>query len=160
MRELCTIGECQTQVHGHGMCSKHYQRSRSHGDALYEQPIITQCRVESCERSTRSKSKDLCEMHYYRIRRHGSADVQIDTRQPHVKYKAAHARVWVDKGKASTHDCVDCGGQAYHWSYTHGDPDELYAATGQPYSLSSNNYEPRCRSCHAIFDSMGRNQYS
>lgn len=52
------------------------------------------------------------------------------------EYARAHAAVRHAKGKASEHDCVDCGGQALDWSQIHDTDD----------------YEPRCRSCHKKYD--------
>lgn len=68
-----------------------------------------------------------------------------------------------ERGLASTFQCVDCGAQAYDWSYSGGDPDEIIAQTkmhlGMPYSLKPEFYDPRCRKCHIAFDkgSMCRN---
>ena len=62
-------------------------------------------------------------------------------------------------GAASEHDCVDCGGSAYQWSYDHSDPDERVATepplTGIAYSLNPEHYSPRCVPCHKRFD-LGR----
>lgn len=35
---LCTIAGCTSRVFGHGLCSKHYQRARRHGDPLAGRP--------------------------------------------------------------------------------------------------------------------------
>src|SRR5690606_2960253 len=40
-----------------------------------------------------------------------------------VGYGAAHERVYRKRGRASQHDCVDCGERAEEWSYDHSDPD-------------------------------------
>ena len=52
-----------------------------------------------------------------------------------------HQRVVRKRGKASEHLCVDCGGQAYDWSLTHGENPQEFVS-----------YEPRCRSCHLKYD--------
>lgn len=44
-------------------------------------------------------------------------------------------------GRASEYDCVNCSRPAVDWSYQHGTD-----------SSDINNYEPRCRSCHMLYD--------
>jgi hypothetical protein len=70
---------------------------------------------------------------------------------PH--YKAAHDRVYRAKGKASFHQCVDCGQQAEEWSYDGKDSEELTdPRRGQRYSLKIEHYQPRCQDCHTQYD--------
>lgn len=57
------------------------------------------------------------------------------------EYKNFHARLSRNKGRATEYGCVDCGNMADEWSWTHG-TDEL----------DYENYQPRCRSCHAKYD--------
>jgi len=66
-------------------------------------------------------------------------------------YTAAHDRVRHDRGSASAHHCIDCGERAKHWSYDHADEAELMEQ-GKPYSLDPLHYDPRCVSCHKLFD--------
>lgn len=121
---------------------------------------MTTCTITDCQRLARSGVNAYCEMHYYRLRRNGDPHLVRTTAKPVVLYRAAHVRVNVARGKAATYQCQDCGEQAEHWSYTHADPNELTSATGQPYSLNTDLYEPRCAPCHALFDGTGANQYS
>ena len=84
-------------------------------------------------------------------------DRSIHYRTDDAGYHAAHNRVRHERGRASSHRCVDCGGAAYHWSYNHQDPDERitdgdHRWPGMPYSLDTRYYEPRCASCHSTFD--------
>lgn len=76
-----------------------------------------------------------------------------------VGYGTAHERIRETLGPASARECVDCGEQARHWSYDHADPRQLVstdpATIGAAYSLDSTHYEPRCVSCHKLFD-LGR----
>lgn len=155
----CSIAGCPSQAQKRGWCGKHYLRWHRHGDPHYVRAAVTGCRVDGCQRKTRSRSIDLCEAHYYRIRRNGTLRLR-DMRMPHARYRAAHARVDRDRGKAREHACVDCGTQAQHWSYMHTDPNALSSDDGQPYSLSSEHYAPRCAPCHAAFDGTGANQHS
>lgn len=58
-------------------------------------------------------------------------------RKPDATYGCLHERVYKSRGKASEQTCVDCGGQAQHWSQKRG-------TTGQ----DPRDYEPRCVTCH------------
>lgn len=71
-------------------------------------------------------------------------------RKPDVGYGRLHGRVFEARGRAGGQVCVDCGGQARHWSQKHGttghDPDD---------------YEPRCVMCHygdAGYDDAARSR--
>ena len=107
----------------------------------------------------------MCSMHATRMRRHGNPDAvthQRDRNLPRglthrswtgakATCTAAHQRVKAAKGTASNYACVDCGGQARHWSYDHKDPGELFE-DGRAYSAKVEHYEPRCVPCHKRFD--------
>lgn len=71
-------------------------------------------------------------------------------------YGAAHERVKRIHGSASQHACTDCGNAAYHWSYDHMDPDELYYEYKPnmfaAYSAKPEHYSPRCVPCHKRYD--------
>ena len=58
-------------------------------------------------------------------------------------YAANHRRIRRNLGKASEYTCTDCGGSALDWSQTHGTSGE-----------SDDDFEPRCRSCHVIYDGL------
>lgn len=56
-------------------------------------------------------------------------------------YHKRHYNVRKARGNAKTYKCVDCNKPAHDWTYIHNTcPDDI------------NNYEPRCCSCHAIYD--------
>src|SRR3990167_5289133 len=38
MRNVCTIAECEALVHGHGLCSSHWNRLRRYGDPRATKP--------------------------------------------------------------------------------------------------------------------------
>ena len=92
------------------------------------------------------------------LNRYGSSNTCGD-KSAHLRdditYSGAHERVRSLRGSASRHQCVDCGRKAGHWSYDHGDIQELYTAEGLPYSLHPAHYEARCVPCHKRFD-LGR----
>lgn len=67
-------------------------------------------------------------------------------------YQAAHLRVATQRGKASRHDCVDCGQKADDWSYLHDCPDERRQPGRPAYCTHPNHYAPRCRPCHRAYD--------
>ena len=72
-------------------------------------------------------------------------------------YKAAHRRVYRERGRAVYQACVDCGAPAEDWSYDGTDPAELEAPqrggeTPMRYSGKPEHYSPRCKPCHRAFD--------
>lgn len=76
-------------------------------------------------------------------------------------YRTAHCRVRHTRGSAKRQVCVDCGKPATQWSYDHADPAEIVGThAGYPvhYSPDPSHYEPRCTSCHKVFDlkALGR----
>ena len=58
-----------------------------------------------------------------------------------VGYRAIHCWIYLKKGKASTYKCVDCGKQAEDWSNI-----------DHSYKRKLEDYFPRCRSCHKMYD--------
>lgn len=76
-----------------------------------------------------------------------------------VAYTGMHTRLNRERGKASSHACVDCGQPAREWSYDHDDPDEVrgvHRGTPVVYSLDVARYSPRCSSCHNDLDRRPR----
>jgi hypothetical protein len=76
-----------------------------------------------------------------------------------IGYRAAHHRVRSARGPASAHSCVDCGSTARDWSLrrnaavTHTAPSNGYPCRISP---DPNDYEPRCKKCHGVYDSPSR----
>jgi len=164
-RNVCRVDGCGLPAHGHGLCRNHWNTNRNHGDPLYVRPTYDVCRIEGCGNSPRSPASQWCEMHYYRNRRHGDPTHVEDTRQETVLYRAAHQRVWSEKGRARDQECAACFSVAAHWAYDHTDPDEMTdERTGCVYSLDTSKYKPLCQPCHALLDRehgrVGNNQYS
>jgi hypothetical protein len=98
-------------------------------------------------------------MHYLRIRKHGSIEKRplprgvehSQWRGDNIGYNGAHVRVRRERGNATLHLCVDCGGLALEWSYDHSDLNELIEE-GKRYSADPQYYQPRCKPCHESFD--------
>ena len=117
------------------------------------------CSVPGCPRP--HEAHGWCVSHYQRWQRNGApgpVDI-VPFPRATVGYNGAHHRVHRSRGRASDHACVDCGQPARNWSYDHSDPDQLVEVvtmgrwTGQmPFSLDTTRYQPRCVSCHKVFD--------
>ena len=69
-----------------------------------------------------------------------------------MQYRAAHANIERQRGKAAEHPCADCGQPAEQWAYDGSDPAALLSSLGYAYSLDAERYRPLCRPCHAAFD--------
>lgn len=133
----------------------HYHRWYRHGDPLFTmngQPK-PDCKVDGCLEP--ADSLGWCKPHYDRWRRCGDPTWVFELRDD-VGYTAAHDRVRRRLGRPRNHRCVDCGGQAAHWSYDHSDPKErFFTARGGyliPYSVDPERYRPMCVSCHKRHD--------
>jgi len=57
-------------------------------------------------------------------------------------YERAHYKVIRERGQAGQFPCVDCGRNAWEWSFTGGDYENV------------ENYEPRCSRCHHRYDGL------
>jgi len=68
-----------------------------------------------------------------------------------VGYHQAHHRLFLTRGPARNHPCVDCAGVAEDWSYN-GHCDEELSHRGTPYCLHFEHYSSRCKSCHVKLD--------
>lgn len=169
----CSIEDCdKPQYQRRSMCASHYMRQHRYGDPLHVPPqrhtdlsgerfgLLTAveylakgarqpvsmwlCRCD-CGASTTVRTGDL--------RRGGvtTCGARLHQLLDVVGYTTAHQRVQHEKGKASSHACVDCGGAAAQWSYDHDDPDQLTEGA-YPYSLGVDHYVARCVPCHKRFD--------
>lgn len=105
------------------------------------------CTIPDCEK--REFARGWCTTHWRRWSRHGDPLAYVGTpMSDHPGYWAVHKRLRAERGPASDHDCVDCGGGARDWSYDGTDPDPLLDSARHPYSADLSHYEPRCRACH------------
>ncbi|MDT0211214.1 hypothetical protein [Curtobacterium sp. BRD11] len=77
----------------------------------------------------------------------------------HPTWAAIHKRLYRSRGPAKKYTCVDCGRRAQEWSYDGKDDNQLIGRAhgfDLAYSLNLDHYEPRCISCHRIFDNRLR----
>jgi len=157
---LCSIEGCEEPHYGQTWCKNHHRAWWMYGYPLINKTKMPAaprtCVVDGCDFDEAVKRLQLCSTHYARWRSTGDPlglreHRRGNPRRAFVGNDAAHARVIHDRGRASTHQCIDCGQPAAHWSYDHADPDELAADRG-PYSLDGEHYQPRCALCHKRFD--------
>lgn len=158
----CAVAGCVRRVVAWGWCDPHYRRWRKYGHPLHpgryrKPPEDGRCTVDDCERE--HYGRGLCTLHYQRWRLTGDAEHEPKAKPGVVtSYHSAHAAMTYRSGKASERTCVDCGGQAHHWSYTHHCPDQRRDTDGQAAGTAwcphPEHYQPRCRSCHRRHDSQ------
>lgn len=112
------------------------------------------CEIADCAKTAKSRSR-MCSMHANRVYRHGSPHVTITMKgrpkDSAPTYKAVHDRLRRERGRASAHDCVECGSPAMEWAYQYGCPDEFHSRNGS-YSPNLGRYSPMCAPCHRMFD--------
>lgn len=122
----CLIDGCVAEARNKGLCKRHGERVRKHGD-----PLTLLYRIG-----------DTGPMH-------------PSWRGDDITYSGTHARTKAERGSARQHPCVDCGNGAEHWSYDYQDQAEMSSKFG-PYSTDPMHYQPRCASCHKRFDQRSR----
>lgn len=177
MTETCIVDECtKDRYQGRMMCGSHFMRQYRYGDPLHVAYVprkdLTGERFGALvvgeyahKRLSEGVSGWRCicdcgatafvrtgDLNSGSIRSCGNVLHQLEDT---AEYGAAHDRVTKLNGPAKNHACIDCGGQAAHWSYDHADDDERRSETikGAPaYSLSPDHYEARCIPCHKRFD--------
>lgn len=162
----CEIDGCDKPIYRkpRPYCSAHYARWRKYGDPLgtfkSRARDITGRRFGMLVVIRQDGNRWLVECDCGTRKRveagnlwHGSIkSCGAHLRAEDVTYGGIHQRVRVDRGFASEHRCVGCGKQAQDWSYDRADPDELTSEKGAPYSAHVEHYQPRCKSCHRLFD--------
>lgn len=160
MTRICDVDGCERPHRNWGYCNMHAQRYYKHGDPLRTiQHHRKPCSVDACE--TTARYSGYCVKHFRRVQANGDPHIVRKGGRPTKgetpAWAAIHKRLDRERGKASRIACVDCGGPAREWSYDNADPDQLVdAKKGCAYSLDLSHYEPRCTSCHRIFDIAAR----
>lgn len=166
----CLIAGCTRPVDWGKHCPAHRTRINRTGHAGPAEVAVKgrpkpPCKVDGCDRPR--KTRDLCDMHYQRLLNNGDANYvpppprgerNNSWRGDNILSGAAHRRVVVLRGPASSHPCINCGDPAKHWAYDHKDPDEkpnVTTASGRnpgPYSVKPEHYQPMCVPCHKRYD--------
>lgn len=75
-------------------------------------------------------------------------------------YAVMHMRLRRSRGAASDYPCADCGDQARDWSLRRDASTSLWGKCNRGYSVeystNPDDYEPRCKRCHAKHDADAR----
>lgn len=157
----CEMDGCDRPHVAFGYCGAHLWRVKN--DKPLDTPIRERindregCLVEGCEQP--HAGRGYCAFHYKRTM--NGRDLTMSNRRDgtaeDIGYTAAHARVRRLKGSASDYPCADCGGPAQDWAYSHSGVKERWEllpeqSAPSPYSTDPEQYDPRCRSCHRLFD--------
>jgi hypothetical protein len=165
----CSVDGCDRPIAARTWCNLHYYRWKRTGELEVAPSATRICAIEGCGR--KHHAYGWCSLHYERWTVTGDPlAVLPNTRDLHgplspnwqgigVTYQGAHSRVRNLRGRANSRKCVDCGNRALHWSYDHADPDEVAEPAelgGKRYSAKPEHYEPRCSSCHVLFDNRAR----
>lgn len=72
-------------------------------------------------------------------------------------YASVHVRLTRERGRASEHTCIECGGGAADWAYNNSCPEEVQSWVKHDhcvlrYCEHLEHYDPMCRSHHQIKD--------
>jgi hypothetical protein len=67
----CRVLNCKNEYYSKGLCKKHYDKNRRHGDPLYIEILRKDdpCSIKGCDKPF--FANDLCQMHNARLKRHG-----------------------------------------------------------------------------------------
>lgn len=164
----CSVDGCDEDAKTRGMCRSHYGKWYRHGTPITPIRQRYPCVIEGCTDPANLKPGGMCRYHIGRKCKTGSATTPLRVRggTTPCKYSAAHRRIRDTRGRASEHDCIDCGRQAAEWSYRGGSALEMTErrSTGHggfvvvPYSPDPMDYDPRCKSCHNRYDNPANNR--
>ena len=76
--KLCSVIDCENKVYGKGLCNKHWQRWKKHGNPLiYKHRHI--CIIDGC--NGKHLGRGYCVKHHSRFLRHGDPLYKKDTRK-------------------------------------------------------------------------------
>lgn len=89
----CSIEGCKKDSHCKGMCKKHYERNRIHGNpntvlSNKKNFFCKKCEEEGVKRE--AVCKNMCSMHYSRFREHGDPDFK----KGHGMYHYSENKCW------------------------------------------------------------------
>lgn len=120
--------------------------------------VRPECTVDGCTREQHARA--MCNTHDRRVKKTGDPHNRghlggRPLKGAHPTWAAIHKRLSRSRGPAKKYTCVDCGRRAQEWSYDGNDEQQLVGYSHGwelAYSLNLNHYEPRCSSCHRLFD--------
>lgn len=137
---ICAITQCSREVLRQNLCPSHYNM-KCNGT------LINQFIQQVCWCGTKVvRGDDGCVDHRTRLG-NGATDRSVG-------YRGMHVRLNTLRGKASQHDCVECGGQAQEWALLPGAGTHTEFRNGRQYyySLNVDDYVPLCCKDHRIMD--------
>lgn len=111
-----------------------------------------------CDEPSTSPNPGLCSFH---MRRKGSG---LDLDAPRKRYNlgdpgysAMRDKIRKERGRAPEYSCVDCGIQARDWVLRFDASIKTETTgpnAGRLFSQDIFDYEPRCRPCHNVYDTL------
>lgn len=106
MNKICSVPDCNKTVRSKGLCGKHYERVRAHGNVYVDNRATggERCSVEDC--SNRMLAKGMCNMHYARFFRHGHCDTVNAPYGTGTIHKQGYVRIHTKDGYRFEHVLV------------------------------------------------------
>ncbi len=156
----CAVEECDNKHYSRDYCRKHYARLLRSGSAVPPTPEEKYgfCPTHPDTLATvRYDGVRMCKPCYARLFYYNGpkgTGSRFGVRSEYVDYAGAHYRIRTERGRASEHDCVDCGQKAEEWSLDTLENTIIAkkGRAGSPYSLVVSDYSPRCKECHISHD--------
>jgi hypothetical protein len=102
--KTCHVLNCKNEYYSKGLCKRHYDKNRRHGDPLYIETLRKDdpCSIEGCGKSF--FANDLCQMHNARLKRHGDPNYVNPKCNRDGKYKERHKKYYEGWLKANWPD--------------------------------------------------------
>lgn len=162
--EFCQAPGCNSKANRRraGLCEKHYMRMRRNGtfESIQKRIPDAECIAEDCHDRAATVA-GYCRNCHLRLKSHGTLERHVGVLSPlwlnfdEANYRTVHQRIRKWRGSASGYICVDCGENAYHWSYNHSsifERTEVVDGFSVSFSPLVSDYDPRCVKCHKKFD--------
>lgn len=155
-KRSCDVPNCDSPYYGKGLCNKHYNRWRKHGDPLIVLQMAKSdqetCQVENCANNYHAQG--YCKTHYTRMYRYGSLELP-ETKQK--KYQSDKCKVVLRGGEPCQNARSSLGMCASHYAkfYRYGDPymDKKKTYKGTNYvSVKAPDGHPNARRDGTIFE--------
>jgi hypothetical protein len=101
---ICIVPDCRSPIKAAGLCGRHYERRRVHGDVTVDNRSKPRkvCRIDGCHHY--AVADGICQTHYSRRWRHGSTDSLLPNYGSHKsKSKQGYIREWTGQRYAMEH---------------------------------------------------------